>query len=46
MADEFKLPVFTDEMVERRRSVLTEGYWIGKLGSTVNILYNTEDYRI
>lgn len=32
-----EVPVWTDEMVERRRSVLTEGYWEGKLGSSVTV---------
>jgi len=27
--------VYTDEMIERRRSVLTEGHWMGKMGSQV-----------
>ena len=30
-------PVWTDRMVERRRSKLVEGRWIGKMGSTVSI---------
>lgn len=33
-----EVPVWTDEMIERRRSVLTEGYWEGKLGSSVTEL--------
>ena len=35
--DAGEFPVWTDEMQQRRRSVLTEGRWMDKMGSTVRM---------
>lgn len=35
--DAGKYAIFTDSLVEKRRSILTEGHWMGKMGSTVRL---------
>ena len=37
IGDEGEYSLWQDTMIERRRSVLTEGRWVGKMGSYVSI---------